>query len=109
MTAEGEVEVDENTGLSARLHGADFPNDQLQILGESLQAGTSALAATIDIKVLPDVEAKLKAAGATTVSDEMGDEIMGEVIAEELAKRQESAGLDERTRRARDRAKRFSH
>ena len=36
MTAEGKVEVKENTGLSARLHGADFPNDQLKVLGLSL-------------------------------------------------------------------------
>ena len=94
MTAEGKVEVKENTGLSARLHGADFPNDQLKVLGESLQAGSSALVATIDIKVLPEVEAKLKAAGATRVSDEMGDEIMGEVIANALNQRDAAYKLE---------------
>ena len=96
MTADGKVEVKENTGLSARLHGSDFPNDQLKVLGESLQAGTSALVATIDIKVLPEVEAKLLAAGATRVSDEMGDEIMGEVIANALDQRDAAYKLEKR-------------
>lgn len=88
MTAEGEVHVKENTGLSARLQGADFPNDQLAALGESLPAGTSALVATIDIKTLTDVEAQLKAAGASKVSDELGDEIMAKEVAKALAERQ---------------------
>ena len=63
-------------------------------LGESLQAGTSALVATIDIKVLPEVEAKLKAAGATTVSDEMGDEIMAEEITKAIIQRQSAYKLE---------------
>ena len=86
-TAEGQAHVKENTGLSAKLHGADFPNDQLAALGESLPAGTSALVATIDIKTLTDVEVQLKAAGASKVSDEMGDDIMAQVVAKALAER----------------------
>ena len=105
--ADGKGEVNENTGLSARLHGADFPDDQLRALGESLDAGTSALVATIDIKVLPDVEAKLKAAGATTVSDEMGDQIMAELIVKELNEQQATAGLSDSERRVRKSARRF--
>lgn len=92
--ADGKVNVKENTGLSARLHGADFPNDQLEVLGQSLEAGTSALVATIDIKVLPEVEAKLTAAGATRVSDEMGDEIMAQVLASAITERSNNAKLE---------------
>lgn len=95
MTAEGNVEVKENTGLSAKLRGSDFPDDQLQALGESLQAGSSALVATIDIKALPDVEATLRAAGASTVSDELGDEIMAKEVAKALAERQQHAKLQQ--------------
>lgn len=94
MTADGKVDVKENTGLSARLQGSDFPNDQLKVLGESLQAGTSALVATIDVRVLPEVEAKLKAAGATTVSDEMGDEIMAEEITKAIVQRASAFKLE---------------
>jgi uncharacterized membrane protein len=92
--AAGQVKVKENTGLSARLHGADFPDDQLEALGQSLEAGSSALVASIDIKALSQVEAKLKAAGATRVSDEMGDEIMAKVLADAINMRNSSATLD---------------
>ena len=85
--ADGKVQVKEHTGLSARLHGADFPNDQLDALGQALEAGSSALVATIDIKALDEVEAKLTAAGATRVSDEMGDEIMAKVLIDALKDR----------------------
>ena len=94
MSADGKVEVKENTGLSARLHGSDFPNDQLKVLGESLEAGSSALVATIDVKVLPEVEVKLKAAGATVVSDEMGDEIMAEEITKAIVQRASAYRLE---------------
>lgn len=93
--AAGNVQVDENTGLKARLTGADFPNDQLVALGQALQAGTSALVATIDIKALHDVEAKLKAAGATRVSDELGDEIMSGVVIKALNERASHAKLEQ--------------
>jgi hypothetical protein len=42
-----------------------------------------------------DVEAKLKAAGATTVSDEMGDEIMAEVLNNAIVERASNAKLEQ--------------
>lgn len=85
--AAGQVQVRESTGLSAKLHGADFPNDQLKALGESLQAGTSALVATIDIRAMDDVADQLKAAGAIEVNSEVGDEIMAGALIEALTTR----------------------
>lgn len=71
-------------GLAARLRDSGFPDDRLREFGESLQPGTSALVAVIELKWVEEVERELEHLGARMVTAMIKADIAGQLEAAQV-------------------------
>lgn len=62
-------------GLSAKLHDAGFPDDELKGIGSRLKPGTSAIVAVIEHTWVEEVERELAAQGAQMVRQAIHEDI----------------------------------
>lgn len=71
-------------GLAAKLRDSGFPDDRLREFGESLQPGTSALVAVIELKWVAEVEQELERLGARLVTEAIKADIAEQLEAAQL-------------------------
>jgi uncharacterized membrane protein len=68
-------------GLAAKLRDSGFSNERLQILGESLKSGSSAIVAVVEHKWVAEVEEAMAEAGADAVTAALGADIAAQLEA----------------------------